>query len=61
MNIACLKTRWNISKHTGDREMNKKERKDMWRTKKEEKNRKTFNTLAFLVCDLIAEEYVKMT
>ena len=41
--------------------MNKKEKTDVRSTKKEEKNRKTFNTLAFLVCDLIAEEYVKMT
>jgi len=41
--------------------MNRKDRIDVWRTKKEEKNRKTFNTLVFLVCDLIAEEYIKMT
>jgi len=41
--------------------MNGKERTDVWRMKKEEKNRNTFNTLAFLVCDLIAEEYIKMT
>lgn len=41
--------------------MNRKDRIDVWRTKKEEKNRNTFNTLVFLVCDLIAEEYIKMT
>jgi len=41
--------------------MNREERTDAWRTKKEEKNRNTFNTLVFLVCDLIAEEYIKMT